>query len=255
MVSNGLKHKHPAEPEMIFVQGGAFYMGYEALENDSGENDKPSHLLTEAEWEYAARGGYEEGWWCAYNIYSGSDEPDHVCWYDENSGGSTQPVGKKRPNVLGIYDMSGNVNEWCNDWWGDDTDGFQYDPKGAASGVYRVFRGGCWKFGAESCRSVARDSIEPGSRASIIGFRVACSANERASGKNYNVTGEMDECPRCRKNRGGFTFKCHSCGNFTCYSCEGGWDSEYFKCLTCGTKIGRKWYHDEGLTEAYRIIY
>ena len=97
-------------------------------------------LPTEAEWEYAARGGKKSK---KYK-YSGSNNIDDVAWYTYNSGGKTHAVGTKRPNELGIYDMSGNVYEWCSDWYDSYSSMSQTNPKGANSGSYRVLRGGCF---------------------------------------------------------------------------------------------------------------
>ncbi|MCG2760865.1 MAG: SUMF1/EgtB/PvdO family nonheme iron enzyme [Candidatus Delongbacteria bacterium] len=125
-------------------------------------------LPTEAEWEYAASGGsisrgYE---------YSGSGSIDDVAWYDSNSGRATHPVGGKRANELGIYDMSGNVWEWCNDWYGDYTSGSQTNPTGASSGSGRVLRGGGWSNSATFCRVANRGSGDPEFSSDSYGFRV-----------------------------------------------------------------------------------
>ncbi len=126
-------------------------------------------LPTEAEWEYAARGGKKnEG-----TKYSGGWSVGDVAWYDGNSGSSTHPCGTKRPNALGIYDMSGNVWEWCEDWYGSKY--LQYDnnnPKGASSGSCRVLRGGSWSYGARNCRVSDRINSAPGNRNDDDGFRV-----------------------------------------------------------------------------------
>jgi formylglycine-generating enzyme required for sulfatase activity len=129
-------------------------------------------LPTEAEWEYAARGGRESR---GYK-YAGSDDIDEVAWYDENSGWTTQPVGTKAPNELGIYDMSGNVWEWVNDWWGEYPEAdSRTDPRGPSSGSGRVVRGGSWDSGARICRVSYRSTDAPDSRSYNIGFRLALS--------------------------------------------------------------------------------
>jgi len=92
-------------------------------------------LPTEAEWEYAARGGNKSK---GYE-YSGSNDIGEVAWYDSNSGSKTHAVGGKKLKELGIYDMSGNVYEWCHDWYGDYSSSSQTNPKGVSSGSYRVY--------------------------------------------------------------------------------------------------------------------
>ncbi|MDR0305887.1 MAG: formylglycine-generating enzyme family protein [Chitinispirillales bacterium] len=105
-------------------------------------------LPTEAEWEYAARGGSN-----SKNFkYSGSNNIDEVAWYGNNSGSKTRAIGTKRPNELGIYDMSGNVWEWVSDWYDFYTDTSMTNPTGPSSGSNRVYRGGSWFSGARSCR-------------------------------------------------------------------------------------------------------
>jgi len=131
-------------------------------------------LPTEAEWEYAAKGG--NGSHRKYN-YSGSNNVDEVAWYSKNSGGGTQEVGTKRPNGLGLYDMSGNVWEWCWDWQGSYSNGAQTDPIGAASGSYRVFRGGSWSNAAQAARSAYRGYNTPYDRFNNRGFRLVRNAN------------------------------------------------------------------------------
>ena len=111
-------------------------------------------LPTEAEWEYAARGGNQS---CHYK-YSGGSRSSNVAWYEDNSGRTTHPVGQKSPNELGLYDMSGNVYEWCLDWWGDYSSESQTNPTGPESGSLRVLRGGCWYDTAWYCRVSYRGS-------------------------------------------------------------------------------------------------
>ena len=127
-------------------------------------------LPTEAQWEYAAKGG--DGSPGSYT-YSGSNNVDEVAWYGSNSGSITHEVGKKAPNGLGVYDMSGNVWEWCWDWWGSYTSTAKSDPTGPGSGYFRVIRGGSWDNSAEFTRSVNRYDFSPYGRDDFIGFRVA----------------------------------------------------------------------------------
>ena len=126
-------------------------------------------LPTEAEWEFAARGGNKS----QHFKYSGSNSIDRVAWYDRNSDGETHPVGKKDANELGLYDMSGNVWEWCEDWYGDYSSSPQTNPKGPNDGSYRVNRGGSWNFSAGDCRVSGRGSNTPGDRYGSLGFRLA----------------------------------------------------------------------------------
>ena len=126
-------------------------------------------LPTEAEWEYAARGG--KGSPGDY-LYSGSNNPGEVAWYNRNSGGSIREVGMLNPNPLGLYDMSGNVFEWCWDWFGNYSADAQIDPEGASCGIYRVLRGGCWDLHSRLVRSVYRSVNSPSNRSAAIGFRV-----------------------------------------------------------------------------------
>ncbi|MCQ2316611.1 MAG: SUMF1/EgtB/PvdO family nonheme iron enzyme [Bacteroidales bacterium] len=129
-------------------------------------------LPTEAEWEYAARGGSRSR---GYK-YSGSNSIGEVAWYTSTTNDSgTKPVGTKSPNELGIYDMSGNVYEWCQDWYGSYGSGSQTNPQGPSSGSIRVSRGGGWDFSALHCRVSIRISSAPGNRFSDLGFRLVVS--------------------------------------------------------------------------------
>ena len=125
-------------------------------------------LPTEAEWEYAARGGNKS----SHYKYSGSDNIHDVAWYDDNSGAKTRPVGTKSPNELGIYDMSGNVWEWCSDWYGDYSAGAQTNPQGPSSGSLRVLRGGGWYGSARYCRVSQRSGPVPYYSCSDGGLRL-----------------------------------------------------------------------------------
>ena len=129
---------------------------------------KNFRLPTEAEWEYAARGGNKSK---GYK-YSGSNDIDEVAWYDGDIGSQTHPVGKKKPNELGIYDMNGNVWEWCNDWYGDYTSTSANNPTGPSFGSCRVYRGGSWHSGARNCRVSIRGRSIPDYRDNHIGFRL-----------------------------------------------------------------------------------
>jgi formylglycine-generating enzyme required for sulfatase activity len=134
---------------------------------------KNYRLPTEAEWEYAAKGEQQ-----THNYrYSGSDGIGNVAWYNGNSyttGTSygTHIVGTKAPNELGIYDMSGNVWEWCNDWYGLTYPSGTTDPTGASSGSNRVVRGGSWYYGAPYCTVSFRDTYTPSNRGNGLGFRL-----------------------------------------------------------------------------------
>ena len=126
---------------------------------------------TEAEWEYAARGGNKSR---GYQ-YSGSNNLSDVAWYEDNSDSKTHAVGSKQANELGIYDMSCNVREWCQDWYGSYSSSSQVNPIGANSGYHRVCRGGGWYFTARNCRSSYRNSISPDGRGYDFGLRLVLS--------------------------------------------------------------------------------
>ena len=134
---------------------------------------KRFRLPTEAEWEYAARGGNKASY---QTKYAGSNVLDEVAWYNGNSKSHTHTVGTKKPNALGIYDMSGNVWEWCNDWYGDYSSGGVTNPKGAATGSYRVIRGGSWYYDGINFRVSLRNGNFPSLRYSEYGLRLAFSS-------------------------------------------------------------------------------
>jgi formylglycine-generating enzyme required for sulfatase activity len=154
-------------------------------------------LPTEAEWEYACRAGSET----AYCFGDDESQLERYCWFANNSGStefdalalfnrlagnaekyadvlfaegcSTHPVGKKKPNIWGVYDMHGNVFEWCSDWYGDYPRKPVIDPVGPDKGDERVYRGGSWFFDARGCRSALRGKYDPSFQRNLLGFRVA----------------------------------------------------------------------------------
>ena len=147
------------------------------LNTITGDNYR---LPTEAEWEFAARGGLKSQ---KYR-YSGSNTPDEVAWYAEDSLESIQPVGLKKPNELGLYDMSGNAFEWCQDWYGKYAADDQTSPQGPSKGTYHVLRGGSWKHNSNGLRTSFRTSI-PTTHLNKCGFRLAKSAfTEPVSSEN-----------------------------------------------------------------------
>ena len=128
-------------------------------------------LPTEAEWEFASRAGSQSPFG---NGVSAGD----AGWHSGNSGGRTHPVGQRQPNAWGLYDMHGNVLEWCWDWYGPFSAAAQTDPHGPASGVGRVYRGGSWRFEAHQTRSAFRFRNNPNLRINFVGFRLARNAGE-----------------------------------------------------------------------------
>lgn len=125
-------------------------------------------LPTEAEWEYAASGGG----FGKRTKYSGSLKINEVAWFGTNSGKSTHPVGTKMPNAVGIYDMSGNVYEWTQDWMGKYRKDSQNDPKGPEKGRMKVIRGGCWYDTEEGCRIKSRVEMKPNEKNGCLGLRL-----------------------------------------------------------------------------------
>jgi formylglycine-generating enzyme required for sulfatase activity len=136
-------------------------------------------LPTEAEWEYAARGGNLKRDY----LFSGSNDLDDVAWYNSNyltmvthgNAKTTHPVGSKEANELGLYDMSGNVSEWCKDWYGNYPSVEQSNPSGPISGINRTIRGGSWTDAPEVCRVTRRYGLTPQYRVNFVGFRLARS--------------------------------------------------------------------------------
>ena len=139
----------------------------------SAATGKMYRLPTDAEWEYAARGGRKSRGY----IYCGSDNVEEVAWYEGNSKNKTHSVGTKGANELGIYDMSGNVWEWCQDWSVSYSSDNQTDPMGPAFGSIRTCRGGSWVDDMQNSRSSNRRGSKPDLRVRNLGFRLACSTN------------------------------------------------------------------------------
>jgi formylglycine-generating enzyme required for sulfatase activity len=163
--------QRPVE-QVLWDQAVAFCRKLSELEG------KKYRLPTEAEWEYACRAG-STGRWCF-----GEDESllEQYAWYGENSGGTTHPVGQKKPNAWGLYDVHGNVWEWCSDWYGNYGATTLDDPTGPRAGSLRVSRGGSWALDARLCRSTFRNGLTPGVRLSHLGFRLACSSVDASGG-------------------------------------------------------------------------
>jgi formylglycine-generating enzyme required for sulfatase activity len=126
-------------------------------------------FLTEAEWEFAARGGIK-GLGCQF---AGTNDVEEAAWYTVNSSNSSHPVGLKMPNELGLYDMSGNVWEWCQDWFAEYSEMTKIDPIGPSTGLLRIIRGGSWLSSGRSCRVSNRHYNAPTDKDNNIGLRLA----------------------------------------------------------------------------------
>jgi formylglycine-generating enzyme required for sulfatase activity len=138
--------------------------------------DSEYRLPTEAEWEYACRAG-------TTTRFSWGDDPNYTlrgdyAWSSANSGGQTHPVGQKKPSVWGMYDVNGNVWEWCRDWYGAYPGGTVSDPIGVSSGSFRGVRGGSWGPGVWSCRSALRGYYTPDGHDASIGFRILLAPSQ-----------------------------------------------------------------------------
>ena len=138
-------------------------------------------LPTEAEWEYACRAGTTT----AYSFGDDASLLVDFAWFGGNSGGQTHPVGQKKPNPWGLYDMHGNVWEWCSDRYGNYASGAVTDPQGLASGSNRVLRGGSWNNTTRNCRSANRNRNNPSNRNDNNGFRLALSSALHACGHTF----------------------------------------------------------------------
>ena len=137
-------------------------------------------LPSEAEWEFAARGGI-----MSHNYrYSGSNKLEDVAWYKDNSHFTTHPVKEKNANELGLFDMSGNVWEWCYDWYGAYSKIETFNPEGPAMGEERVLRGGSFHNPASRCRVSYRGHNSPERRAGYRGFRIVCHIEPSAGSED-----------------------------------------------------------------------
>jgi|LakMenEpi03Aug12_release.lakeMendotaPanAssembly.Ray.scaffolds.fasta_scaffold424889_1 formylglycine-generating enzyme required for sulfatase activity len=128
-------------------------------------------LPTEAEWEYACRAGKKT----TFSFGPNEKKLGDYAWFRENSDAKTHPVGKKKPNAWGVYDMYGNVGEWCSDWYFIYPEGTVANPMGPKTGIAKIYRGGSWFHDAANCRSAVRKSGIPPKTDFYIGFRVALS--------------------------------------------------------------------------------
>ncbi len=162
-----------ANAPVEYVSWNACQEFLKKLNQRSDIKDREIHarLPTEAEWEYACRAGTTT----RFNTGDGDADLDRAGWYVGNSDRKTHPVGEKQANAWGLYDMHGNVWEWCQDWYGNYDAGASTDPAGPASGACRVLRGGAWTYVAGDCRSAYRGNSVPEGSGWVSGFRVVVS--------------------------------------------------------------------------------
>jgi len=164
------EHRHPVE-QVSWEDATEFIQKLNGLSEERAAG-RVYRLPTESEWEYACRAGSST----AYCFGEDEARLGEYAWYGKNSGRKTHPVGQKAPNAWELYDMHGNVWEWCSDWYGDYPSGAVTDPTGPSTGSYRVGRGGSWCDGAALCRSANRRRSVPSSRDYFLGFRLALSS-------------------------------------------------------------------------------
>lgn len=172
MGNNPSRFKGPKNPvEMVSWDDAVEFCSRLSALPDEKASGYIYRLPTEAEWEYACRAGTTT----KYSFGDNDAQLGDYAWYDLNSNKSSHPVGQKRANPWGLYDMHGNVWEWCHDWYGDYPGGAVEDPTGLPSGTKRAYRGGCWGYFSVGCRSALRTMNTPDYRLSDHGFRVVRS--------------------------------------------------------------------------------
>jgi formylglycine-generating enzyme required for sulfatase activity len=175
MGKNPSQFKDPANP----VESVSWDDAVEFCKKLSAKEGKTYRLPTEAEWEYACRAGTPT----SYSF--GDDEASlgEYAWFRGNAERKTHPVGQKKPNAWGLFDMHGNVWEWCQDCFGEYTADVATDPVGPSESTYRVYRGGSWNYTAEGCRSAYRGWSTPVFRLNYLGFRVAAVPDQASTSK------------------------------------------------------------------------
>lgn len=158
---------------LLPVETVSYYDAMEFCRRLSELTGRTFTLPTEAQWEYAARGGHKAS--AEQTVFAGSATLDEVGWYMDNADATTHEVATLKPNALGIYDMTGNVWEWCRDWWSEDFGSDPLaDPEGPSDGMKHVDRGGSWNKVPSHCRLSFRYGLNPDYKANNLGFRVVC---------------------------------------------------------------------------------
>ena len=166
-------HNNPGEAEYGNSYGvgdnfPVYYISWNDIQQFEARINEGFRLPSESEWEYSCRAGTNT------RYYWGNDFDGEYAWYDANAGGRTHEVGTRQPNAWGLYDMSGNVREWCEDWHHGNYNGAPVDGSAwvAGGGQSRLLRGGAWEFNASYCRSAKRSRHSPGDRSRGYGFRL-----------------------------------------------------------------------------------
>lgn len=173
------------------VENVSWYDVQDFIRKLNAQTGKNYRLPTEAEWEYAAKGG-EKSRGCTY---SGSNDLGSLAWHYINSGSKTHAVGGKQANELGIYDMTGNVGEWCSDWHGTYNSYSETNSTGALTGNFRLLRGGSWSDLANFCRSASRNWGVPGGSYDFGGFRLVLPVEDESKSEIQTETIKTDEEP------------------------------------------------------------